>query len=41
MKPKNPMDNMAYIMPNWPKTALEEKLAIIWLIIPKAGSIKI
>jgi hypothetical protein len=27
MKPKNPMDNIAYIIPKCPKTALEENLA--------------
>jgi len=39
MKPKKPIDNIAYIIPKLPKTAFDEKLDTIWLIIPNAGRI--
>jgi hypothetical protein len=41
MKPKKPIDNIAKIIPIFPKVGFEEKFETIWLITPKAGKIKI
>jgi len=40
INPRNPIDSIAQTMPWYPKISLPEYLAITWLIIPKAGSIK-
>jgi hypothetical protein len=39
-KPKKTNRKHCVIIPRLPKTALDEKFATIWLIIPKAGKIK-
>jgi hypothetical protein len=41
IKPKIPIDTIAYTIPKYPKTSFLEKYETIWLIIPKAGRIKI
>ena len=41
MNPKNPILSIAYTIPTYPKTDLEEKTDKIKLTIPKPGNIKI
>jgi len=41
IKPKKPIDNMAYIIPALPNVLFEDSVDTIWLTIPNAGNIKI
>jgi len=41
MKPRTPIDTMAYTIPSCPKIGFIVKLEIIWEIIPNPGKIRI